>query len=158
MRLSLNQPCLWVSWGHKKIFSVIDCLKMTILGEIGHFQACRQGSPRVAKGCQGPRGTQGWVRWVITRSIIFKLFSYEWQTTVHALSPPNKDFHFDLIKKIFVWFRYIIIFWFRSLIPKYKSTIKCANKFKVLQVFYECRLFWLWQQFVFQALKFIHSH
>ena len=24
-----------------------------------HFQACRQGSPRVAKGFQGPRGTPG---------------------------------------------------------------------------------------------------
>ena len=29
------------------------------LGEIGHFQACRQGSPRAAKGFQGPRGTPG---------------------------------------------------------------------------------------------------
>ena len=35
------------------------CLKMTILGEIGYFQACRQGSPRFAKGSQGPRGTPG---------------------------------------------------------------------------------------------------
>ena len=33
----------------------------------------RQGSPRVSKV---PGGPQGWVRWVITRSIIFKSFSY----------------------------------------------------------------------------------
>ena len=40
-------------------------------------------SPRVAKGRQGPPrvskvqgGPQGWVRWVLTRSIIFKSFSY----------------------------------------------------------------------------------
>ena len=35
------------------------CLKMTILGEIGHFQACRQGSPRVAKGRQGLPRSKG---------------------------------------------------------------------------------------------------
>ena len=33
----------------------------------------RQWSPRVSKDQGGP---QGWVRWVITRSIIFKSFSY----------------------------------------------------------------------------------
>ena len=40
-------------------------------------------SPRVAKGRQGlprvskvPGGPQGWMRWVITRSVIFKSFSY----------------------------------------------------------------------------------
>ena len=33
----------------------------------------RQGSPRVSKV---PGGPQGWVRWVLTRSIIFKSFSY----------------------------------------------------------------------------------
>ena len=39
----------------------------------GNFQACRQGSPKVFKVQGWP---QGWVRWVITRSIIFKSFSY----------------------------------------------------------------------------------
>ena len=28
-------------------------------GQNDHFQACRQGSPMVAKGFQGPRGTPG---------------------------------------------------------------------------------------------------
>ena len=49
-------------------------------GQNDHFQAWsprvasgRQGSPRVSKV---PGGPQGWVRWVITRSIIFKSFSY----------------------------------------------------------------------------------
>ena len=50
---------------------------MTILAIFRHFQACRQGSPRVAKGFQGPRGTPGMGEMgVITRSIIFKSFSY----------------------------------------------------------------------------------
>ena len=52
----LNQP-----WGPPWTLATLGdpwrplatCLKMTILGEIGHFQACRQGSPRVAKGRQG---------------------------------------------------------------------------------------------------------
>ena len=35
------------------------CMPIRVLGEIGHFQACRQGSPMVAKGFQGPRGTPG---------------------------------------------------------------------------------------------------
>ena len=33
--------------------------KMPENGQSDHFQACRQGSPRVAKGFQGPRGTPG---------------------------------------------------------------------------------------------------
>ena len=63
---------------------ITGCLKMTILGEIGHFQACRQGSPRVAKGRQwSPRvskaqgGPQGWVRWVITRPMKERVDSSE---------------------------------------------------------------------------------
>ena len=34
------------------------CLKMPENGQNDHFQACRQWSPRVAKGFQGPRGTK----------------------------------------------------------------------------------------------------
>ena len=45
----------------------VQMAKMTI------FRHGRQGSPRVSKVRGGP---QGWVRWVITRSIIFKSFSY----------------------------------------------------------------------------------
>ena len=56
---------------------MIECKNRKIaeklVGEIGHFQSWRQGSPRVSKVQGEP---QGWVRWVITRSIIFKSFSY----------------------------------------------------------------------------------
>ena len=54
-------------------------------------------SPRVAKGRQrSPRvvkvqgGPQGWVRWVITRSIIFKSFSY----MIFKIGPyPHWNYH-----------------------------------------------------------------
>ena len=44
-------------------------LKMANFPPNGHFQACRQWSPRVAKVQRGP---QGWLRLVRTKSIIFK--------------------------------------------------------------------------------------
>ena len=37
------------------------CMKMANFPQNGQFQECRQGSPRVAKGCQSPRGTPGMV-------------------------------------------------------------------------------------------------
>ena len=52
-------------------------------GHFGHFDHFQAWSPRVAKGRQWsprvsrvPGGPQGWVRWVRTKSIIFKSFSY----------------------------------------------------------------------------------
>ena len=51
----------------RKLGKKLKMAKMTI------FRHGRQGSPRVSKV---PGGPQGWVRWVITRSIIFKSFSY----------------------------------------------------------------------------------
>ena len=58
----------WGDVGVKKWSQILDSgtqspifghLKMGTFPKNGHFQACRQGSPRVAKGCQGPRGTPG---------------------------------------------------------------------------------------------------
>ena len=41
-------------------------------GQNDHYQACHQWSPRVTKVQGGP---QGWLRWVRTKSIIFKSLS-----------------------------------------------------------------------------------
>ena len=81
-----SQPSLgssWVVWCIELsnggcIWSFPICLKMMILGENHHFQACRKW-PNMTTGSEfnasnHPGGPQGWLRWVITRSIIFKSF------------------------------------------------------------------------------------
>ena len=47
-------------WGPPWALATLgDMLENDYFEEIGHFQSCRQWSPRVAKGLQGSRGTPG---------------------------------------------------------------------------------------------------
>ena len=75
--------CRWERWERRwnaKTFNntwfrpgytyILGCPTMVIFK---HVAKGRQGPPRVSKVQGGP---QGWVRWVLTRSIIFKSFSY----------------------------------------------------------------------------------
>ena len=61
-------PPFWGDVGVKKWSQILDSgtrspifghLKMGTFPKNGNFQACRQGSPMVAKCFQGPRGTPG---------------------------------------------------------------------------------------------------
>ena len=76
-------PRNWMVWcielgtgGH--VWSFPTCLKMVIFGGIGHFQTCQKW-PNMTTSTEfnasnHPGGPQGWLRWVKTRSIIFKSF------------------------------------------------------------------------------------
>ena len=78
----------------------------------------RQGSPRVSKVQGGP---QGWVRWVKTKSIIFKSFSDmifkigpfpHWNSIKNKKLPLNLSYG-SIILKIILWAHFTIwsIFW-----------------------------------------------
>ena len=56
----------------------MTCLKMTNFTKYHHFQACRKWPNMITStefnASNHPGGPQGWLRWIKTRSIIFKLF------------------------------------------------------------------------------------
>ena len=79
--INLNLTHLTHPWSPPRWFDALNSLPVVIFenGQNDHFQACRKG-PKFATGSEfnasnHQGGPQGWVRWVKTKSIIFKSFS-----------------------------------------------------------------------------------
>ena len=94
---------------------MMTCLKMTNLTKYHHFQACRKWPNMITStefnASNHPGGPQGWLRWVITRSIIFKSFSdMIFKSSHFPIEIPIKNkkcmagfFYWSRILKIFCW-------------------------------------------------------